>query len=65
MDPVALKVLDRVPLPTDPTTGRLSALEPQPVTGDTVVGKFDFHPRAQDRVGGLTGIKGMFHCWTK
>jgi hypothetical protein len=48
-DPVALKLLERVPLPNDPT-GRLSAKMSAPVKGDDVVGKFDYAPREQDRI---------------
>jgi hypothetical protein len=50
LDPVSLKVLGRVPLPTETATGRLSALMPAPMTGDNVVGKFDFNRGAQDRI---------------
>ncbi len=50
MDPVALKVLGMVPLPNEPSTGRLSALEPAPLRADNVVGKFDFHRTDRDRI---------------
>jgi hypothetical protein len=48
-DPVAVKLLDRVPPPNDPT-GRLSALTSSPNSGDNVVGKFDYTVSQADRL---------------
>src|SRR5262249_56296595 len=49
-DPVALKLVSLMPLPTDPATGRLSWLQSQPSTSDNVVGKMDYTPRQNDRI---------------
>jgi hypothetical protein len=48
-DPVAVKLLSRLPLPNDPS-GRLSALVAVPNDGDDVVGKVDWNPREKDRL---------------
>lgn len=48
-DPVAVKLLAKIPLPNDPS-GRLSALSPTPTTGDNVVGKFDYSLKQKDRL---------------
>jgi hypothetical protein len=47
-DAVAVKLLDKVPLPNDPS-GRLAALWPTPTTGDNVVGKFDWAATQNNR----------------
>jgi hypothetical protein len=47
-DPVAVKLLDKLPLPNDPS-GRLSALSPNPTTGDNILGKFDYNLGQADR----------------
>jgi outer membrane receptor protein involved in Fe transport len=47
-DPVAVKLLDKIMLPNDPS-GRLSALTSSPKTGDMVTGKFDYTLRQNDR----------------
>ncbi|HJZ96851.1 MAG TPA: hypothetical protein VKE70_10085, partial [Candidatus Solibacter sp.] len=49
-DPVAVKLVNLMPLPTDPATGRLSWLQSQPSTSDNVVGKMDYTPRQNDRI---------------
>jgi hypothetical protein len=49
-DPVAGKLVNLMPLPTDPATGRLSWLQSQPSTSDNVVGKMDYTPRQNDRI---------------
>ena len=41
MDPVALKLVARMPLP-NAATGRLASLASSPVTADDVIGKFDY-----------------------
>ncbi|HWB86281.1 MAG TPA: TonB-dependent receptor [Bryobacteraceae bacterium] len=48
-DPVAVKLLDKIPLPNDPS-GRLLALTSSPNTGDDVVGKFDYQLHQADRL---------------
>jgi hypothetical protein len=48
-DPVAVKLLGLVPLANSPT-GQLLALEPQPSSGEDVVGKFDHLASARDRL---------------
>ena len=48
-DPVAVKFLDKIPLPND-ASGRLSALSPNPTTGDNVLGKFDYNLGQSDRL---------------
>jgi hypothetical protein len=48
-DPVAVKLVARVPLPTDPS-GRLSAMMSQPASSDNVVGKFDYLATQKDRL---------------
>src|SRR5262249_18493364 len=48
-DPVAVKLLDRIPLPND-ASGRLSALSPTPTTGDNVVGKVDWTASQKSRL---------------
>lgn len=49
MDPVALKLLEKIPLPNDPS-GRLSVLAASPTTADNVVGKFDYTASTNDRL---------------
>lgn len=48
-DPVAMKLIARIPLPTDPT-GRLSAQMSQPINGDNVIGKFDYTMSEKNRL---------------
>ncbi len=48
-DPVAVKLLDKIPLPND-ASGRLSALSPTPTSGDNAVGRFDFSATQSDRL---------------
>lgn len=48
-DPVAVKLVSRIPSPTDPS-GRLSALMSQPATSDNVVAKFDYLATQRDRL---------------
>ena len=48
-DPVAVKLLEKIPLPNSPD-GRLSALWPTPTTADNVLGKFDFTATDRDRL---------------
>ena len=48
-DPVAVKLVGRMPLPTDPS-GRLSSLESQPATADNVIAKFDYTATQRDRL---------------
>ena len=48
-DPVAVKLLDKIPLPNDPT-GRLAALSPTPTSGDNVIGKFDWAATQKNRL---------------
>ncbi len=48
-DPVAVKLLDKYPLPNSPD-GRLSALSATPTTTDNLLGKFDFTATDKDRV---------------
>ena len=49
-DPVAVKLVNLMPLPTDSATGRLSWLQSQPSDSDNVVGKMDYTPRQNDRI---------------
>ncbi len=48
-DPVAVRLLDKLPLPNDPS-GRLSGLSPTPTTGDNLVGRFDFSASSRDQL---------------
>ncbi|MGH8246190.1 MAG: TonB-dependent receptor domain-containing protein, partial [Gammaproteobacteria bacterium] len=48
-DPVAVKLLDKIPLPNDPS-GRLAGLTPTPTSGENVIGKFDFAATQKDRL---------------
>ncbi|MCE5310995.1 MAG: TonB-dependent receptor [Acidobacteriales bacterium] len=48
-DPVAVKLVQRMPLPTDPS-GRLSSLQSQPATADNVIAKFDYAATDKDRL---------------
>lgn len=49
-DPVAMKLLDRVPTPNNPATGGLSVLLATPSTGDNVLGRFDYSVGTSDRI---------------
>jgi len=48
-DPVAVKLLEKIPLPND-ASGRLAGLTPTPTTGDNIVGKFDWTATQNDRL---------------
>jgi hypothetical protein len=48
-DPVAVKLIDRIPLPNGPG-GRLSALGDSRTTGDTVLSKFDFAATSKNQL---------------
>lgn len=49
LDPVAVKLLEKIPPPND-SSGRLSGLTPTPTSGDNAVGKFDFAVTEKDRL---------------
>lgn len=48
-DPVAVRFLDRIPLPNSPS-GVLNALAPSPTTNENIVAKFDYNLKDSDRL---------------